>query len=77
MLAQAYSNGDSGAGAVILLVWLAIGVALALWSGSAARRKGYSYGLGFVLGLFLGLIGRIIVGVLPDKRPRFVPGRPL
>jgi len=77
MLAQTYGSGDSGAGAVVMVVWLAIGVAIALWSGSAASHKGYSYWLGFVLGLFLGLIGRIIVGVLPEKRPHYVPGRPL
>ena len=77
MLAQAYASGDSGAGAVVMVVWLAIGVAIAFWSGSAAVHKGYSYWLGFVLGFFLGLIGRIIVAVLPEKQPRFVPGRPL
>ena len=76
MLAQAYGSTDSGSGAV-LLVALVIGVAISLWSGSAASRKGYSYWLGFFLGLFLGLIGRIIVGVLPEKQPHYVPGRPL
>jgi hypothetical protein len=77
MLAQAYGSGDSGAGAVVMLVFLAIGVAIALWSGSAARNKGYTYWLGFFLGLFLGLIGRIIVAALPEKQPHFIPERPL
>lgn len=77
MLAQAYGSGDSSAGALVMLVFLAIGVAIAVWSGSAASHKGYSYWLGFVLGLFLGLIGRIIVAVLPEKHPHYVPGRPL
>jgi hypothetical protein len=77
MLAQAYGSGDSGAGAVVMVVFLAVGVAIALWSGSAATHKGYSYWLGFFLGLFLGLIGRIIVAVLPERQSHFVPGRPL
>jgi hypothetical protein len=62
-----------------VLVDLALIAGLALifgaWSANAAERKGYERSMGWMLGIVLGLIGRIIVGVMRDKTiaPASVP----
>ena len=56
--------------------WVVVGLALiagvalifGAWSANAAERKGYERSMGWMLGILLGVIGRIIVGVMRDKR---------
>lgn len=46
-------------------------VALALWPAFMAKRKGYSFILFFLLGVFVSfLLALIIAAVLKDKDPR-------
>lgn len=52
---------------IMLLPVLCIGAiccAISIWLG---KKKGYSSGLCGVLGFFLGVIGLIVVAILPDK----------
>jgi hypothetical protein len=51
------------------LVALAIGVVVLYWGYWIATRRGYSAWLGLALAFFLGLIGIIILYVLPTRRP--------
>jgi uncharacterized membrane protein YiaA len=59
-------------GTVVLIVgvfvWM---VGLVVGTGYLAERKGYSFGLFAVLGLFLGVIALIVALVLPKKAPSF------
>ena len=55
-----------GIGITQLLVILLL-VACAIWCGNKASAKGYSNVAGVLLGLFLNIIGIIIVLLLPDK----------
>lgn len=56
-----------GIGIPQLLVILLL-VACAIWCGNRANAKGYSNVAGVLLGLFLNVIGIIIVLLLPDKK---------
>ena len=51
------------------VVAMAIGVAVLYWGYWIAKQRGYSAWLGLALAFFLGLIGIIILYVLPTKRP--------
>ena len=51
------------------VVAMAIGVAVLYWGYWIAKQRGYSVWLGLALAFFLGLIGIIILYVLPTKRP--------
>jgi PAS domain-containing protein len=55
---------------MIGVVWLVIGIALAIAFGNMAERKGYSAAAFGALVFFLGVIGMIVVAFLPDKRAR-------
>ncbi len=48
-----------------VIVWLFIWVICAFVSGSISSSKGRSYGEGFMIGLFLGFLGILIVALLP------------
>jgi hypothetical protein len=63
------SNGvSSGLIIGIYLLMFAIWVALGYWGGKLAMSRGYSFWLGFAIGFFGGLIGIIILYVIPDRR---------
>jgi hypothetical protein len=54
-------------GLLVVFFILAVDIALAVVFGRMAGRKGYSAaGFGFLV-FFIGVIGMIIVAVLPDK----------
>ena len=61
--AAAFSSG------LFAIAALAIGVAVLYWGYWIAKQRGYSVWLGLALAFFLGLIGIIILYVLPTKRP--------
>jgi len=42
---------------LVLLAWCLFGY----WGGRLARGKGYSFGLGFAVGFFGGIIGIIVL----------------
>jgi hypothetical protein len=66
-LAQ-YAQQDSGGGAVVgLLILVGIAVIFGAWSANAAERKGIPRSTGWLLGILLGILGRIIVGVMRDR----------
>jgi hypothetical protein len=47
------------------IFWIGLGLIIAFISGSINKSKGRSEGEGFALGCFLGIIGLIIVALLP------------
>ena len=54
--------------ALFAIAALAIGVAVLYWGHWIAKQRGYSVWLGLALAFFLGLIGIIILYVLPTKK---------
>jgi len=54
---------------LFVIAALAIGIAVLYWGYWIAKQRGYSVWLGLALAFFLGLIGIIILYVLPIKRP--------
>jgi hypothetical protein len=50
------------------VVLVGLSVICGACSADAAERKGVSRGTGWALGLLLGIIGRIIVGVMRESR---------
>jgi hypothetical protein len=50
-----------------LVLIIGFAVIFGAWSANAAERKGYDRSVGWILGIFLGVIGRVIVGVFRDK----------
>jgi hypothetical protein len=64
VLAQATSDGSAAIGWVFII---GMAVIFGAWSANAAERKGYPRSTGWLLGGLLGLLGRIIVGVMRDK----------
>jgi len=54
-------------GLIIVLVAIVISIAIIYWGWKIAQKKGYSPWIGFLLAFFLGLIGIIILYVMPDK----------
>lgn len=56
-------------GLLFALVALAIGIAVLYWGYWIATQRGYSVWLGLALAFFLGLIGIIILYVLPTRKP--------
>jgi hypothetical protein len=72
LLAQASSDGSAAIGWVFIV---GMAVIFGAWSANAAERKAYPRTTGWFLGIVLGLIGRIIVGVMRDKTiaPASVP----
>jgi hypothetical protein len=67
-LAQYTTESDSASAVWGLLVAVGLAVICGAWTADAAERKGISRGTGWALGLLLGLVGRIIVGVMRDRR---------
>jgi hypothetical protein len=67
-LAQYTTESDAFSEFYGLLVTVGLAVICGAWTADAAERKGISRGTGWALGLLLGLIGRIIVGVMRDRR---------
>ncbi|MBC5583726.1 SHOCT domain-containing protein [Eggerthella sp. NSJ-70] len=63
------SEGDlmSDCMEMLFLPALAVGAVCGFVSASIGKRKGYSYGAFFALGLFLGVVGLIISLVVQDK----------
>ena len=55
---------------LIFLLIVGVSVGLAFIPATIAKKKGYSYGGFFVLGLFFFLIGLIVVLCLDDKNAR-------
>jgi hypothetical protein len=82
LLAQYASNSsDGGAAVLVTLLFLVVpALIFGAWSANAAERKGIPRSTGWLLGLFLGLLGRIIVGVMRDRRiapsASYAPMRP-
>lgn len=79
LLGQYSSSGDNASGAITLIVMIAVAWILGAWSANAAERKGIPRSTGWILGIFLGVLGRIIVGLMRDRRvpdPRYLPPRP-
>lgn len=66
LLAQA-SDATQGTPLLLLLLPTVVAVAFGAWSASAAARKGIPRWVGWLLGIFLLLLGRIIVGLLRDR----------
>ncbi len=73
-------NGASGSGVtfaaaaafsgvLFAVAALAVGIAVLYWGCWIAKQRGYSVWLGLALAFFLGLIGIIILYVLPTRRP--------
>ena len=81
LLAQ-YATEDSGNPIVGLAIFVGIALIFGAWSANAAERKGIPRATGWILGLLLGIVGRIIVGVMRDRTlvrsdtPGYVPPRP-
>ena len=67
-LAQYTTESDAFSEVYKLLVMVGLSVICGAWSADAAERKGISRGTGWALGLLLGLIGRIIVGLMRERR---------
>ena len=69
LVAQYTQESSDGAAAVVgLLFLIALPILFGAWSANAAERKGIPRATGWLLGIFLGLLGRIIVGVMRDRR---------
>jgi hypothetical protein len=68
LLAQYTQESDPAAGLVGLLILAGIAFIFRAWSANAAERKGIPRSTGWLLGIFLGLLGRIIVGVMRDRK---------
>jgi hypothetical protein len=63
------SNGVSSSSLVFfyifaVMIWALFGY----WGGKVAQRKGYSFGLGFAVGFFGGLIGIIVLYLIKPAR---------
>lgn len=67
------STSDSG---VFAFVFLVIWLGLAFWCSSIWSKKGGSGGVGFLLGLILGVIGLIIVAVATPSKSASVTAAP-
>jgi len=64
------SNGASSNSLVFVymfavLIWALFGY----WGGKVAQHKGYSFGLGFAVGFFGGLVGIIVLYLIKPARP--------
>jgi hypothetical protein len=66
-----YDNSlSTGTMVALMLFSLAIAALLGYWAGRIALRKGYEFWIGFiaVAGFFGGLIGVLIIYVIPERR---------
>lgn len=63
MVAQAYGGSGSLGLGILLVVWVLLGLIPSFICGSVWHNKGGSYGIGFALSFFLGVIGWLIVGI--------------
>jgi hypothetical protein len=79
-LVAQYAQDSGGSAAVSLLLIVGFAAIFGAWSANAAERKGIPRSTGWALGLLLGLIGRIIVGLMRDRtlqqQPVVQPVRP-
>lgn len=57
---------------IIIGLWVLWGA----WAANIAERKGYDRGVGWILGILLGIFGVIIVAVLRDKTLAPAPTAP-
>jgi hypothetical protein len=58
-------ESNSSAFVIFMLVaWCFFGY----WGGTIARRKGYSFGLGFAVGFFGGIIGIVVLYLIKPSR---------
>ena len=56
----------------IIVVYIAL---VSLWGVSIASDKGYSEWLGFLLGLFLNLLGIVVLLILPRRKAQKSAGK--
>jgi hypothetical protein len=68
LLAQYATDSSQGGTLLPLLFIVGLAVIFGAWSANAAERKGIPRSTGWLLGIFLGLLGRIIVGVMRDRK---------
>jgi len=61
---------DDESGTIVLIVALAIGPIVSGLIGMAIGSTKGSPGLGFVLGLCLGIVGWLLMALLSDSRPK-------
>jgi hypothetical protein len=61
------AKGAAIGGLFFFLIYAVIIAAFLYWGYKIATKKGYAVWIGLVLAFFLGLIGIIILYVLPDK----------
>ena len=52
---------------ILIQVWICVACA------NIAKRKGYDAAIGVLIGFFLGVIGIIILYLIPDKEPYYSP----
>jgi hypothetical protein len=57
-------------GLLILVVGLVYVVGVAWGTAVVARRRGHRAWMGAVIGLFLGLVGLLLVAILPRRQQR-------
>jgi NhaP-type Na+/H+ or K+/H+ antiporter len=68
IMAQYAQSSSGGSEAFALLFMVGLAVIFGAWSANAAERKGIPRSTGWLLGILLGLLGRIIVGVMKDQK---------
>ena len=63
----AFSSYERGMLTFVVIVGIIISVIVSCLFGEIAKMKGHSYAKYFVICLFLGLAGWIMVSALPDR----------
>lgn len=53
---------------LMIIFFIVVAVAMGFIAKNFGEKKGYSAGMSFAIGFFLGLIGLVIVLLLPDKK---------
>lgn len=71
MLAQ-YETQTGYDAIVAVLFCVLLAFIFGAWSADAAERKGIPRSTGWLFGIFLGLLGRIIIGLMRDRRSQQV-----
>lgn len=63
-------QSSSSIGALFFIFLLFAWACFGYWGGRVAQGKGYSFGLGFAVGFFGGLIGIVILYIIKPARRR-------
>ncbi|MBU1670177.1 MAG: TIGR04086 family membrane protein [Actinobacteria bacterium] len=66
---------SAGAVAGILLLSVVIGGLMGYWAGRVAQRKGYAFWMGFLAGFAIGILGVLVMYLVPDRRKTQPPTR--